>query len=297
MSAPEISTHFADQAVCAAATVTQIERLAANIFRLQFACPEMARRIEPGQFLMARIHGTDDPLIGRPFALFDTDPNFEMVEFVFVVGGRMTRRLAELRPGEQIDVWGPLGNGFSLQSADHVVLVAGGIGYTPFLATAKSYLGARQYGAQRSSDTHIACASHVSFCFGARSAEQLVHLDEFEALGVEVQTSTDDGSAGHHGLITDVLSDVLDASALPTKRILCCGPEPMMEAVTGIAQQQQIPCEVSLETPMACGIGICFTCVARIRDRHGQWDYRRTCVEGPVFDGEEVFFAGDSASG
>jgi len=284
--------HFADSAVCDTVAIVENAALALapapKIFRLRFGCPKMAERIRPGQFLMIRIHGADDPLIGRPFALFDTDSQVEAVDVVYVVGGNLTRHLVQLRAGDLLDVWGPLGNGFSMQPADHVLLVAGGIGYTPFLAVAKSYLGAKTYGDRPAQAHAIATAKRVTFCFGARSASELVSLSDFESVGVEVMTATDDGSAGHHGLVTDLLEEALAGSAEPSRRILCCGPEPMMEAVAQIARQHQIPCEVSLETPMACGIGICFTCVARIRDESGKWDYRRTCVEGPVFDAQEV---------
>jgi dihydroorotate dehydrogenase electron transfer subunit len=129
----------------------------------------------------------------------------------------------------------------------------------------------------------------VTLCFGARSAEYLAGVADFERLGVEVRISTDDGTRGHHGRVTEILQQVMaeDPQGL---RIVCCGPEPMMAAVAPIAAQKQVPCQVSLETPMACGIGICFSCVARVRDDQGEWDYRRTCVEGPVFDAHRIEF-------
>jgi dihydroorotate dehydrogenase electron transfer subunit len=286
MTAQPALAQFADQAVCQTVPVIELQPLAERIHRLRIHCPPMARLIRPGQFLMIRIHGLQDPLIGRPFALFDTDRQSEAIDVVFVVGGNMTRRLAELRTGDALDVWGPLGNGFSMAAADHVLLVAGGIGYTPFLAVAKSYLGQKTYGKLRPGGSAI--AKRVTFCFGARTASELVSLADFRSVGAEVITSTDDGSAGHHGLVTDLLIQALVSPTESARRILCCGPEPMMQAAAEIARQQQIPCEVSLETPMACGIGICFTCVARIRDDAGRWDYRRTCVEGPVFDGRDI---------
>ena len=104
-----------------------------------------------------------------------------------------------------------------------------------------------------------------------------------------MRLSTDDGSAGHHGLVTDLVRPAIEQSPQAC-RIVCCGPEPMMEATARIARELGVPCQVSLETPMACGLGICFSCVARIRDPDGTWDYRRTCVEGPVFDAEDVEF-------
>jgi len=106
---------------------------------------------------------------------------------------------------------------------------------------------------------------------------------------VQVRLSTDDGSVGHRGLVTDLIRPTVEASLHPC-RIVCCGPEPMMAATARISRQLGLDCQVSLESPMACGLGICFSCVAKIRDAAGRWDYRRTCVEGPVFQAEDVEF-------
>jgi dihydroorotate dehydrogenase electron transfer subunit len=137
-------------------------------------------------------------------------------------------------------------------------------------------------------------------CYGTRSADLLAGVEDFQALGVDVRISTDDGTAGRHGLVTDVLAQVLDEARVLDEsahdsidtRVVCCGPEPMLAAVAALTARRGVPCQVSLETPMACGIGICFSCVARVRDDTGGWDYRRTCVEGPVFDAERIEFHG-----
>ena len=115
-------------------------------------------------------------------------------------------------------------------------------------------------------------------------------VEDFRRLGVDVLVSTEDGSAGRRGRVTDLLPGVLDAarSAGQACRVVCCGPEPMMEAAARIARDGNVPCQVSLESPMACGIGICFSCVAKVIDSQGGWDYRRTCVEGPVFDARQI---------
>jgi dihydroorotate dehydrogenase electron transfer subunit len=127
----------------------------------------------------------------------------------------------------------------------------------------------------------------LTFCYGTRSADLLAGVPDFRQLGIDVRLSTDDGSHGHHGPVTDLLRAVLAEKDRP-QRIVCCGPEPMMESVARMAREAETPCQVSLETPMACGIGICFTCVAKIKDARGGWDYKRTCVEGPVFDAQQV---------
>jgi dihydroorotate dehydrogenase electron transfer subunit len=197
--------------------------------------------------------------------------------------GKLTGRLAGLKPGAGLTIWGPLGNGFPPEPAEHLLMVAGGIGQTPFLALAGEYLGSRQYGDPPRS---VPRAARVTLCYGARSKDYLAGVEDFQRRGVEVRLSTDDGSAGHHGLVTDLVRQALADS--PAARVVCCGPERMMEAVAGLCQERWVRCRVSLETPMACGIGICFSCVTQVRQPDGDWDYRRTCVEGPVFDAADI---------
>ena len=292
MSSPLHAAWYADTAVQKQVEIVENVRLAKDTYRLRFQAPEIAKRVVPGQFLMLRLAGLSDPLIGRPLALYDTALSpaggFHSVDVVYVVKGKLTSHLQHIRPGERLDVWGPLGNGFQNSPltthhsplTPHLILVAGGIGFTPFLAVAKEALGAKNYG----DETRVpARTARVTFCYGARTADYFAGVEEFEKLGVDIRLATDDGSRGRRGLVTELLNDVL-AESTEGARIACCGPEPMMEAVAKIAVQRNVPCELSLETPMACGIGICFTCVAKIRQPDGGWDYKRTCVEGPVFD-------------
>ncbi len=279
---------FADSAVHQTVRITAHDSLGPGIWRLSFHSPEIARTIRPGQFVMVRLSGFTDPLIGRAFALFDTrvDEAGEKcgVELVYIVKGNLTSRLIHLGPEQQLDVWGPLGNGFAPRRVDHLILVAGGIGYTPFLAVAKQFLGRQPYGEGQTDPSH---AQRVTLCFGARTADQLTSIDDFRRVGVKVRLATDDGSLGHHGLVVDLLRDELRQRA-ETTHVMTCGPEKMMEAVGQLTEESSVSCEVSLEAPMACGIGICFSCVAGIKDEDGHWDYRRTCVEGPVFDAREI---------
>ena len=163
-------------------------------------------------------------------------------------------------------------------------MVAGGIGQTPFLALAQEALGRKKYG---DPPRDVPRALHVTFCYGARTADYFAGVEDFERLGIDVRLATDDGSRGHHGLVTELLKNTL-AEHHGRPRIVCCGPERMMEAVAKIAHSASVPCEVSLETPMACGVGICFTCVAKIRQDDGGWDYKRTCVEGPIFEAAQI---------
>lgn len=288
MTNPLHAHYYADAATQVATDVIENVRLAENTWRLRFAAPTMAARITPGQFLMVRIEGLNDPLIGRALALYDCVPleAGDAIDVVYVVKGKFTTRLAQLQPGQRVAVWGPLGNGFSTDPVDHLLIAAGGIGQTPFLAVAKEALGKQAYG-EPSRPT--GWAKRVTICYGARTAALLAGVEDFESAGMNVRIATDDGSAGHHGLVTDLIEDELASrSAVESVRLLCCGPEPMMEAVADVAARHNVACQVSLETPMACGIGICFSCVAKVRETGDEWDYKRTCVEGPVFSADKI---------
>jgi dihydroorotate dehydrogenase electron transfer subunit len=197
----------------------------------------------------------------------------------------MTRLLATLQTGDTVEVWGPLGNGFpDLGGREHVALVAGGIGQTPFLAHLRDLLGQRGYGGQPARPQ----VQSVSLYYGVRTASLAAGIDDFRAAGAEVHVATDDGTLGHHGFVTALLEQHLDAASgnpsigLP-QHLVGCGPEPMMHALARLAERRGLPCHLSLETPMACGIGICFSCVTPVKTPDG-WDYRRVCVDGPVFD-------------
>jgi dihydroorotate dehydrogenase electron transfer subunit len=257
--------------------VAENVRLARDTYRVRLRGPELAAAIRPGQFLMLRLPGTTDPLLGRPFALYDTFLEAGQpagVDVVYLVVGKMTRRLAEVSAGDRLEAWGPLGNGFPEINADHVALVAGGIGQTPFLAHARELVGGRGYGGRPARRA----AQRVSLYYGVRSADLAAGVEDFRAAGAEVFLSTDDGSLAERGLVTDLLR----RHGRPD-HLVGCGPEPMLAALATLAAEWGTPCHVSLETPMACGVGICFSCVTRVKMADG-WDYRRSCVEGPVFD-------------
>lgn len=291
---PLAASCYADRAQQHQVTVEENVQLATDTYRVRFHCPQLAASIRPGQFLMIRLAGCNDPLLGRPFALYDTvvDPSGTPVgvDVVYLVVGKVTRLLSQCKPGDSLEVWGPLGNGFSAEPINHLVMVAGGIGQTPFLALGRQFLGGRQYGKPL---IDVPPSQSVTLCYGVRRQDLLAGEDDFRSCGIDLRISSDDGSVGHHGFVTDVLQQVLDekqGDQKPTTavRIACCGPEPMMEAVAKIALAREVPCEVSLETPMACGIGICFSCVVRTRQPDGDWDYKRTCVDGPVFDAGKI---------
>jgi len=268
------------------AAVLISRQIARGTFLIRLDAPPLAAVIRPGQFLMLRLPGSTDPLLGRPFALYDTvldaGGNPVAIDVVYLVVGKVTGLLAKVRPGDSVDVWGPLGNGFpDLTNVEHVGLVAGGIGQTPFLAYIRELLGTRGYSGRPASRQ----CRQVSLFYGVRTAELLAGVDDFRAAGALVHLASDDGTAGFHGFVTDLVDKHLGPGG--PVHLSGCGPEPMLHALAELAQRRGLPCEVSLETPMACGLGICFSCVTKVRTADG-WDYRRVCVDGPVFDAAKV---------
>ncbi len=271
--------------------VVEQRQLARDTYFLRLACPAMAAQILPGQFLMLRAPELTDPLLGRPFALYDTYADDEGrpagIDVVYTVIGKMTGLMSTWTPGKDVEVWGPLGNGFPPPPSGRLMMVAGGIGQTPFLAVGREALGTKSYGLPARAPQSL--PSDVTLCYGARSRDYLAGIDDFQRAGINVKIATDDGSAGHHGFVTELLGQAINEGEAPNL-VYCCGPEPMMESVAEILQAAGIKGYVSLESPMACGFGACFSCVTRILMDDGTWDYRRTCVEGPVFPAERVLF-------
>lgn len=279
------------------AAILEHERVARDTYRLRLAAPAIAQAIRPGQFVMMRpaAEPGTDPLLGRAFALYDVardaDGRASAFDVVFLTMGKGTRLLSRKRPGDDLSLWGPLGNGFGPAPSGTVILAAGGIGQTPFLALARWWLGQADYGEERA-EIRGARPDRIDLLYGVRSADLLAGVADFERAGVRVETATDDGSAGHHGFVTDLLERRLSIGERPAK-IVACGPVPMLKAVAKIAIRHQVPAEVSLENHMACGFGACFSCVAPIRMPNGDKDLRRVCVDGPVFPADQVIWDAD----
>lgn len=280
-------TTFADQAVSITTPILESESLAEQTWRVRVAIPDACQPV-PGQFFMLRNPAGNDPLIGRALAMYALAETGQgrCLDLVYIVKGKLTSSLIKLKVGQELALWGPLGNGFPPTACEHLIMVAGGIGQTPFLTLAKEALGQQNFGRESG------YAGRVSFCYGVRSSNYLAGVEQFEAAGCELHIASEDGTlpAGKTGRaerVTEPLRRLLEAGAGESTRVVCCGPEPMMEAVAKLASEFSQPCEVSLETPMACGIGICFSCVAKV-GTVDDWDYKRTCVEGPVFNACDI---------
>lgn len=270
------------------AAIVENVPIARDTYRIRLADAAIAGSIRPGQFVMVRpVAGEEnDPLLGRPLALYDLAKDASgtpaAFDLVYLVIGRGTAALARCQPGESLPVWGPLGNGFGPAPGGPVVFVAGGIGQTPFLALGREWLNPHPDGR--------ACPS-ATILYGVRTAALLAGVEDFRAAGIPVELATDDGSAGHHGFVTELLARRLDRGEIPA-RIVACGPPAMLAAVARIAEQHGVDCEVSLENHMACGFGACFSCVAPIHQPDGTVDLKRVCVEGPVFSARSVAWSG-----
>ncbi len=165
------------------------------------------------------------------------------------------------------------------------MFVAGGIGQTPFLSLARWWLGQADYGGQSHADGPF--AENATLLYGVRSAELLAGVEDFRASGVAVEVATDDGSAGRHGFVTDLLRERLERGEKPAK-VVGCGPPPMLATLARMVAEHEIDCDLSLENHMACGFGACFSCVTPIRQPDGTIDLRRVCVEGPIFPARDV---------
>jgi len=283
------------------ASVVENVPIARDTYRLRLVDPTLASLIKPGQFIMVRPgpEGTTDPLLGRPLALYDvvhdSTGNATEITVVYLVVGRGTAALARRKPGERLAIWGPLGNGFGSPPAGPVLFVAGGIGQTPFLALGRWWLGKARYGeGPLGNDTterppigagakpaSQVVVSSATLLYGVRTAALLAGVDDFRLAGIEVEVATDDGSAGHHGFVTELLARRLERGERPAL-VVGCGPPAMLVALARLIERHQLACEVSLENHMACGFGACFSCVVPIRQDDGSSDLRRVCVDGPV---------------
>jgi dihydroorotate dehydrogenase electron transfer subunit len=268
--------------------VVENRPIARDTFRLRLDDPATARAILPGQFVMIRPDRGTDPLLGRAFALYDRiDRDGEPIGFdvVYHVIGKGTACLSTRRTGDPVSIWGPLGNGFPGSPGGDVVFVAGGIGQTPFLTLGRWWRGQARYGhPARSGGEPVRSATLL---YGVRSAALLAGVDDFLQAGIAVKIATDDGSGGHNGFVTDLLTQHLEEAERPSM-LVGCGPPAMLAALARIAAGRRIACLLSLENHMACGFGACFSCVAPIRQIDGSTDLKRVCVEGPIFDARDV---------
>jgi dihydroorotate dehydrogenase electron transfer subunit len=241
-------------------------------------------RLRASRFFMLRRTDGASPLIPRPFSIYRQEG--EELWFLVKVMGRGTQALAQTPPGGELRLIGPLGNGWPTLDGSGApwVFLGGGIGCAPF------YMAIEQALAGMDGQKPVPRAA-LTYLFGAARAGLLYDLEAVRALGVRVEVATDDGSAGFHGNVLELLRHSMETGDLPHRlRLLACGPEPMLHAIAEFARERNLSCWLSLETLMGCGVGICNGCPVPTRTEGslGSWPNAKCCVEGPVFDASAI---------
>lgn len=297
--------------------IIEHRQIAKDIFLLTLFAPKIATAAQAGQFVHIRCGKTFDPLLRRPFSFSSIDREGGTCSVIYEIRGRGTRLMADFIVGQEMDLLGPLGNYFALELVKpdtHVILVGGGIGAPPMASLAEAL---KQPGGAK-----------VTVLLGAATGNKLLPKSIFEATGAEVFVATDDGTSGYHGFVTELLYDVVESeqggamegdrpfqgdTLLEVAPSLCetspivvfaCGPNGMLKAVGDYCLEKGIPCQLSLEEIMACGVGACQGCACKVKTaegNHGEgsqgdkgspggagFDYVRVCKEGPVFEAGEV---------
>jgi dihydroorotate dehydrogenase electron transfer subunit len=261
------------------AAVIANTRLSDDYSVLALAAPAIAALALPGQFVMVKPSRGADPLLRRPFSIFEivrgTGGGAVGITLLNKRVGVGTRLLYEAEPGARLACLGPLGRPFEpIDPPAEAWMVAGGVGLAPFATLAESF---------------AARGTSATLFYGARRASELYYVDFFERLGVQVVLTTEDGSRGKKGLVTAPLTDAL-ARLAPRQavQLYVCGPTPMMQAVARLAESHGRTCHVSLEQVMGCGLGGCYSCVVLASDDGGAPHFVRSCLDGPVFDSRRI---------
>lgn len=247
-------------------TVVANDRIAPGVGLVVLHAPRCASSVAPGQFVQLRVASGADILLRRPFSIHRAHGS--SIEILYQILGTGTLRLAEKPAGDSsMDLVGPLGHGWQIpHGLAHALLVTGGLGAAP-LGMFAEQLAARGVA--------------VSVAMGAPSAERLVARALYDDIARRLEIATDDGSAGEHGFVTGPAARLLAEERFDA--VYTCGPEPMQRAIARLAAEHGVPCQVSLERLMGCGIGACLSCVVSTTD-----GLKRACVDGPVFNAEEV---------
>lgn len=264
-----------------AAPVVANRSLSGDYNVLALAAPAIAAAAAPGQFVMVKAATGFDPLLRRPFSVFeilrDEAGAPTGLSILSKRIGPSTRLLYDARPGDLVSILGPLGRPFTvIEPPVDAWMIAGGVGLAPFATLAEAL---RTRGVK------------TTLFYGARTGAELFHLEFFRALGVELALATEDGSVGDHGRIVPPLDRRLAARSADAPLMLyACGPEGMLAATARVAKQHHRPCQVSVERVMGCGMGGCYSCVVPMRGEHGGFHHVRSCIAGPVLPADQILW-------
>jgi dihydroorotate dehydrogenase electron transfer subunit len=259
------------------ARVISNTRLSPDYNVIALAAPEIAEAATPGQFVMVKPGRGLDPLLRRPFSVFEVLRVNGRVEGLTLLSKRVgvtTSMLFDAVEGDMVSCLGPLGQPFELVDAPaEAWMVAGGVGLAPFATLAEALL---------------ARGTKTTLFYGARSGKELFYLDWFSSRGIDLQLTTEDGSKGERGRVTLPLERELQRVGAADVTVYACGPEPMLEAVAHVAERHGKPSQVSVERVMGCGMGGCYSCVIPVKHEGGGHHYVRSCIAGPVFKGADL---------
>ena len=251
--------------------IQYVERLNDDTFLIRIESDYISKNAKAGQFVNIKCCVGLDAFLRRPISICSVDRTRKTFDIVYQVRGKGTRMLCGFEAGDDVDVMGPLGRGFTLsQEKNNIVVVGGGIGTFPLLQLLKDHP-----------------AQKKTAILGFRTKELIVLEDEFKKHCDELIIATDDGSYGEKGFVTSILANKLQNE--PLDMVYFCGPTIMMKLGVQLMKESNIPCEVSMEQRMGCGIGACLVCACKTH-KGDDWEYSHVCKDGPVFNGYEVVF-------
>jgi dihydroorotate dehydrogenase electron transfer subunit len=250
------------------------QKLKENMFKLTLDSPFVSRTAKPGNFVHIKVSSDHHPLLRRAFSVHNVDKQKRSFDVLFKVVGKGTKILSEKSPRDMLDLLGPIGNGFSLPpKGETLMLVAGGMGIAPlwFLFT----------NLVRKIDKE-----KLVFFLGAKTKKELLYYEKLKKLGRNLIVTTDDGSFGIKGLVTEAFLQRIKKrkKGSPKLVVYSCGPPEMLKRMSEISKEHDLSCQISLEGSMACGVGACWGCAVKFENG----GYKRVCVDGPVFDAREV---------
>ncbi|HBY56488.1 MAG TPA: dihydroorotate dehydrogenase electron transfer subunit [Candidatus Atribacteria bacterium] len=255
------------------------KEVAPNIYLAKLKAPEISQEALPGQFIHIKCSKDNYPLLRRPISIHRIDKEKGEIYILFQIVGEGTKLLSQRAVGDDLDVIGPLGNGFNIYpESKKIMMIGGGIGVAPLLALCEESI--RQ-------------DKEVRVLIGALKKELIVGEENFRILGAKIDVAADDGSYGYKGLVTDLLEEIITKEGWLPDQIFTCGPKPMLKKIVEISLHSHIDCQVSLEERMGCGIGACLGCVCKIKTKDKKedkvkYEFKRVCIDGPVFEGSEV---------
>lgn len=236
----------------------------------------------PGQFVMIRIAGLNDPFLSRPISIysFSRGKQSSLLELLYRVVGKGTRIMAGLIEGSQVEINGPLGNGFHTESLKkNIVMISGGMGIAPLSLLVENLC-----------DQSALSSSAMVVYPGFQSISTVVGLGGIQKLCRDIRVCTDDGSLGEKGFVTQVFQKDMKKFTPENTSIFACGPKEMLKSLAKILNKGEFDCQVSLEERMACGTGACMGCAVAVKDKNGDLSYKRVCADGPVFNLADIIW-------